>query len=470
MKRLRQDKRILLVQPSYKEQRRKGAWGVNPPLGIAYIAAVLEEAGVGVEVLDANALDLAPVEVSNYIKNGGYEVVGFSILTPAHDYCTDVAKRLPPGILKIAGGNQADALYEDFLAAGFDVCVLGEGEHTMLELAQGKELSEVKGIAYRDGDQVVTTERRHFINPDEIPFPARHLLPGNGVNLPYRSAYTQFFPWTGIFTSRGCPYDCNFCFKSTFGYKFRPRSVENVIAEIDFLKKTYALNELDFYDDVFNFDLGRAEAILDAIIQRNFNIHLRCTNGLRADKITERFVSKLKKAGCCYVAFGIESGDQGILNMIPKKETLEEIERAVALTKKAGITTCGFFIFGLLGDTSETMQRTLDFAKQLRLDVASFTIATPYPGTKLWEAIKKEGQLFFSNWSDFHHSSGKMLFAHPMAPSAREVEMMFKRSYGVFYYRIAYILRNLFRIRSLGQLRIMVHGLKSILRTRRLVV
>lgn len=458
--------KVLLIQPNYYYQRKSGAWGINPPIGIAYVAAVLEQNNIDVQILDANALNLSPQQVVNHIKKINPTIIGLSILTPAHQYCVDVIKNIPQNILTVTGGNQATALPEELLRQGFKVVVLGEGEYTMLEIAQGKSLDDIKGIAYlKKNNEVQINPPRPPLDVNKLPFPARHLLPSNGVDLPYKSANTQYFPWTGIFTSRGCPYNCYYCFKKTFGYTVRSRSVKNVIDEILFLKKNYNIKELDIYDDLFNFDLERAEKILDEIIERKLDLYIRCSNGLRVDKITPRFIEKLKKAGCGYIAFGIESGDQEILNKIPKQVTIEQIKEAVRLTKKAGITVAGFFIFGLLGDTKESMEKTLNIAKELDLDLASFTIATPYPGTRLWNSVKEKGKISLTKWGDFHHSTGKMMFSYPGVASSEEVEEMYRRAYREFYFRPSYILRQISRIRSFSQIKNMFLGLISILKT-----
>jgi anaerobic magnesium-protoporphyrin IX monomethyl ester cyclase len=457
--------KVLLVQPNYFYQRKSGAWGVNPPLGLAYIAAVLEQNNIPVEILDANALNLSSSKVVNYIKKTSPSIVGISILTPVHQYCLDIVQKLPKNIISVAGGNQATALPEDLLKKGFQIIVQGEGENTFLEIAQGKEISKIQGISYLKNNHVETNPARPPLDVNEIPFPARHLLIANGVNLPYKSADTQYFPWAGILTSRGCPYDCYYCFKKTFGYQVRQRSVENVINEIVFLKENYKVKEIDIYDDLFNFDLKRAEAILDEIIKRDLNIKIRCSNGLRVDKINPDFLAKMKKAGCIYIAFGVESGDQTVLDKIPKHITIEQIKSAVKMTKKIGITTSGFFIFGLLGDNKKTMQKTINLAKELDLDLTSFTIATPYPGTKLWKHVKFKGKLFVTNWEDFHHSTGKMIFTSPEVPEPKDVEQMYRKAYFQFYFRPKYVLKQLFKIRSFLQLKNLLFGAMAVLKT-----
>lgn len=462
--------KVLLVQPNYRVQRETGAWGINPPLGLCYLAAALSQSRISAEILDANALDLTEKEVAKIVREKKPEMVGVSILTPAHEYSMRLVKLLPKSILKVAGGNQATALPDTMLKEGFDVVVFGEGEKTFLEVVKGKRLDDILGIIYKKGNKIVYNKLRPAISDvDSIPYPARYLLPSDGVDLPYRSANTRYFPWTGILTSRGCPYNCYFCFKRTFGYKFRARSVENVLNELIFLKRKYNIKEIDIFDDVFNYDLDRANEILDGIIANKLDIKIRCSNGIRADKVNKRFLRKMKKAGAIYIAYGVESGDEKVLSLIPKGEKVKQIERAVRLTREAGIESSGFFIFGLLGDNKESMEKTLTLSKELPFDYVSYTIATPYPGTRMWEMVKKNGKLFIKNWNDFHHSSGKMMYSYPDTAGKKLVESFYKRAYGEFYFRPKYILEKILSIRNLQQVKVMIHGLLSIIRTRKQV-
>lgn len=455
-------KKVLLVQPNYIEQRKTGAWKVNPPLGLAYLAAVLEKNNIEVKILDANAENLTPEEVAKRVSE--YDIIGVSLMAPAYKYSIQLSKQ--PELknkLKVAGGPHATGYPEELLKdSDFDIVVIGEGEIPFLNIVQGKPLKQVNCIAYKENGNIIKTDLMKPPDPNTIPFPARHLLISNGVDKPYLSAATQITPWSPIFTSRGCPYNCVYCNKKIFGLGFRARSPENVIEEIELLVKKYGVKEINFYDDCFNFDLDRAEKILDMIIERNLKISLRMTNGIRVDKITKRFLEKLKKAGCVYVAYGIESGNQDVLDKIPKGITLDQVRNAVKLTKEVGLKVCGFFILGLLGDTKETMQQTIDFAKELKVDVASFNIMTPYPGTRLYDLVKKEGKFLTSDWGTFHHTSGKMCFIHPDIAPPEVVEEMYKKAIKEFYFRPSYMIKQLFKIRSYGEFVVMLRGIKGI--------
>jgi len=457
---------VLLVQPNYHRARqsRGGTWGVNPPIGLAYIAAVLEQSNIPVEILDANALNLTEADVVSHIHASNPDIVGISVLTPAHTYAVNVAQAINNECLTVAGGPHATALLEQMVDDGFDVVVRGEGEYTMLDLATQKKLSETPGISYRENGRIHHNENRPFIQDlDNLPFPARHLLPHNGVDTPYTSTGTRYYPWSPILTSRGCPYRCYFCNKNIFGFRFRTRSPQNVVDEVELLVNTYGVKEIDIYDDIWNLDLPRAERILELIASRELNVHIRCSNGIRVDKVTRPFLEKFKKAGGEYVAYGIESGVQDVLDKIPKQITLEQVRRAVKIAREEGLEIAGFFILGLIGDTPSTMQKTIEFAKELDLDITMFNILAPYPGTRLYERIRKEGELLLTKYDDFHHTAYRGIFIHPEAPSLKEVGNAYRRAYKEFYLRPRYVLKQLTRIRSWSQLSEMYRGVKAIL-------
>ncbi len=459
-------KSILLIQPNYNIKKDATIWMVNPPLGPCYIASVLEQAGYPVEILDANVENYSIAQTIRIIKKKNPDYVGVSILTPAADWSVELIRKLPKNFITIAGGPHSSSLPEELVKRGFSIAVIGEGEQTTLEIVSGRPLETVDGIVYRKKRKIVRTKPRTPVDPNSIPFPARHLIRNGGTDRPYASSGTRYYPWAQLFSSRGCPFSCYFCNKNIFGYHYRPRTPENVLKEIDYLVKTYHVKEIDIYDDNFNFDMKRAEIILDGIIRRKYALTLRFSNGIRADKVSPRLLSKMKKAGTDYIAYGVETGDPDILRSIPKGETHEQIANAVHLTKKAGIQVAGFFILGLIGDTVETMKRTIDFAKNMDFDIILLNIATPYPGTRMWKMIlDKGGKIFIQKWVDFHHVSGRMLYTVPGMATPTEVEHMYKRANRDFYFRPKYIMQQIPNIFKPGMIPVMFNGLKRIFYT-----
>ncbi len=453
-----------MVQPNYRAKRKSGVTMIHPPMGLAYIAAVLEKNKIPVKILDANALNLSAEEVAKEASAWDADIVGVSILTPAHNFAVEVARRLPPSVISVAGGAHATAIPEILIKEGFSTAVRGEGEETCLDLALGKNLAEILGISFRQSNEIKHNHDQEPLDPNNLPLPARHLLINNGANKPYFSGITQEFPWAVVTSSRGCPYNCYYCNKLTFGRKIRYRSPENFMQEIDFLVEKYKVKEIDIADDCFNFDIERAKKIFDLLALRPYKIHLRFSNGIRADKIDEEFLKKAKKAGCNYMAIGVESGSQEILNKIPKGETLADIRKAAMMIKKAGIPVTGFFMIGLIGDTKETMQQTIDFAKELDLDIAQFNIAIPNPGTRMWDMIKANGgEIFIKDWGDFHHVD-RCFYSLPGMANPATVEMMYKKAYRDYYFRFSYILKHALKYLSPQKIKIIFKGLGVILR------
>jgi len=220
---------------------------------------------------------------------------------------------------------------------------------------------------------------------------------------------------------------------------------------------------LIFYDHLFNFDLERAERILDLIAGRGYRLCLRFVNGLRAGKVNQRLMAKMKRAGTTFVAYGIESGDPEILRRIPKGETLDQIRRAVRLTKRAGLLTAGFFILGLIGDTVRTMRRTIRFAKSLDLDGINFGIAIPYPGTRMERMIRQMGgRIHYQKWEDFLTRLGKMPYTVPGMASEKQVEAMFKKAFVSFYFSPRYLLRHASLVFKPSLYRSVVRGLRRL--------
>ena len=421
--------KILLVQPNYSHQRKSGGWGLNPPLGLAYVAALLKIAKKEVEILDANVLNLSPEQVVDYAVKHNFNEVGVSVMAPAHDYACEIAQRLPPNIMSVAGGAHASAVPEELIAGGFTKVFVGEAE-------QGCDIL------------------------DSL-MPVRSLLKSNGVNKPYYSAGTRYFPWSPILSSRGCPYQCYYCSKKVFGSKWRPRMPQSVAGEIKYLVDKFGVREIDFYDDCFNLDIKRAEKILDMITP--LKLCLRFSNGLRIDKITPQLLAKMKAAGAQFIAYGIESGNQAILDRIPKKITLGQVRRAVAWTKEAGIEVMGFFMLGLLGDTVKTMQETIDFAKSLDLDYTNFSIATPYPGTRMWDMVKAKGRIYPTSYADIHHQAGKCEWEYPGMATPREVEEMYRLAFKTIYLSPRGFMKQLRKVNSWSKFKVALNGLRRVL-------
>jgi len=366
----------------------------TPPIGIMYVAAVLEKEGYEVQLLDAEAENLDFDTTVNKIKDYGPDVVGFTATTPLFPLGIKIAETLKKNNLNIKtvfGGPHISALPQESLAPkAVDFVVIGEGEYSMLELIKEiegeKNFAKVKGIGYKEAGLAIINPKRELIqNLDELPFPTKHLT----NQEKYLNLYTGK-PYALVVTSRGCPFNCIFCdSKITFGRRTRYRSPENVIKELKQIVDIWEIKDITFTDDTFTLNRERTIELCKRIIEENLNISFICSS--RADTIDEERLKWLKKAGCRQITFGLESGDDKILQIIKKGITTEDAKRAIALTKSFGIETHASYMLGNPGETLKTMNKTIEFAQELNTDFAQFSIATPFPGTEMWDMAVRDG-------------------------------------------------------------------------------
>jgi len=365
------------------------------PLGLAYVAAALEEANHDVQILDFNVRKVRTAEFEEKIGNA--EIVGITgIITEYHEIVklAHAARTINNGAKIVLGGPLATSLPERMLqATQAAAVVIGEGERTIVELVsaveKNDELGDIRGIAYRENGGIIVTEPVIPIaDIDAISLPARHLLE---MRLYPTSQFETFglklkrkIRSTVLISSRGCPYNCTFCYRGMWGKKWRGRSPENLIEEMELLVREYDMNGFLFYDDTFNVDKNRVFKFCQLLKERELDVAWYCNT--RANLLTKEMVDAMHDAGCIGVAFGIESGNQEVLNSIKKDLTLNQVRQAVKWTKEAGINIIGYFIFGLLGETKATIRETLDFARELDLDFYGFSLPDPLPCIELYDS------------------------------------------------------------------------------------
>lgn len=443
--------KVTLIQPSF------GSRMVQIPMGIAYLAAVLEKNDVDVSLIDLNISDEKEIE-----KVKSSDIVGISVKTesyPSAASITEKIKETDSDIPIMWGGVHPTILADECLKnLRIDYCVIGEGERTVVELvdaiANNGELNGVKGIAFKNNGQIVHTEPRPLIeNINEIPFPAYHLLGMdkyiycvNGVDNVRR------YPWACIFTSRGCPHNCIFCYRF-FGQRYRARSPENVLAEMEFLIDKYGIREFFVLDENFTLQKDRVMKICDMIIEKNLDILFRCPSGVRADIMDREMLEKLKAAGMYKASFGIESASEEILKRAKKNLDLNKVKDAVKLCKEVGVETVGYFIIGLPGETIHTAMKTIKFAKELPLNDAMFFIATPLPATEFYDWTVEKGFLQETDWSKYKFSSYKSVCKTDDLTSEQIVNLV-RLANRQFYLRPNVILRKLSRMRHPNEFRV----------------
>lgn len=413
--------KILLVNPPTVTSPTRGNLTANPPLGLAYIAAVLEKEKYTVRIIDALTegwrietkiktnvirVGLPFSDIKRRIADFNPDVVGVSCLfsvqhKEAIEICK-ITKEINKNIITVLGGAHPSCVPEESLKdKNVDFVVIGEGEYTFLELLKklerGLSVDGLDGIAFRKDGQIKILPKTNFIaNLDELPFPARHLLPmdkyfeiNNFHDGPARNKRS-----TSIITSRGCPADCVFCsIHSVWGNKFRSRSPENVISEIRYLKDNYKIKELNFEDDNLTFDKNRAMEIFDKMIKEKLEIIWRTPNGVALWRMDDELLKKMKLAGCYSIIFGIESANEYVLkNIIKKPLDLKKVEPLVKLAKKIKLKVALFFVIGLPGETLDQIKDDFRLAKKLNVN-SYFLFAMPYPGTRLYRICNEKGYL-----------------------------------------------------------------------------
>ena len=407
--------RVALIGPKWHEM-------VNsyPSLGLAYLAAVAIEDGHEVAIFDMGLRPQKPLtdEVAEIVA-WRPDVLAFTAMTTSYRSIEEAAALLREQLNAptIIGGPHATTLPELTLQnPDLDFLVYGEGELVfrdwLRQVAEGREdWAANRGLWYKDDDGVVVNngERELIPDLDALPFPARHLFELKSYTL----AAPDGQPMVTVLTSRGCPYKCSFCFKGIVGRTYRQRSPENIVAELRHIMQQYGVRNFYFMDDLFTINAKRLEAILDYFMAQAWDVRWQCL--ARVDRVNPELLRKMYRAGCRQVHFGIESGNPEILARTAKHIDLEQVRRAVEWAEDAGILTKGYFMLGLPGDTEETMQQTIDFAASLSLSEAMFSIATPMPGTGLWEELVRKNPDTAYN-ADFTHSYYFNSYTSEIAP------------------------------------------------------
>ncbi|MEA3329255.1 MAG: radical SAM protein [Nanoarchaeota archaeon] len=432
-------KRVLLVNLSfekvYAKTAIKGVAPSTPPLGLACIAGSLIEEGCELEIFDFNLYLNGEVNYVQKVKEFMPDLVGISFVTPLikdAEKVVKLTKKINKKIIVVGGGPHISSFPESALKeTSFDIGVVGEGDFVIKDIVQNKKLSSIKGIVYRQKEKILLNPRRDFIqNLDDLAFPAYHLYSKEKYKVP--SAIARKNPVAWVETSRGCIYGCTYCNKSCFGRTFRVKSPERVVEEFIKIKKM-GFKEIHLTDDGFTANLKRAKDICDQIIEKKVYIPWSTITGIRVDCVDLELLKKMKQAGCYRVYFGIESGAQKIINNIKKGITLDQVKRAVFWAKKAKLEVAGYFMIGLPGETKRTMQRTIDFAKELDLDLAKISITIPLPATEMFDKLNQEGLIKTKDWEKFKfYSTPSAIYDHKQL-SWKEIEKYYSKFYRVVY-------------------------------------
>ena len=415
-----------------------------PPLGLGYIAAYLRQHGISVEIVDCTFM--AQEASIRKIINSKPRIIGIQAMYSMKEKSLELAGLLRDHCeLLVVGGALPTTDPESFLGA-FDIAVVGEGEQTMLELVNqfvnGGDLSGIKGIVYREktsGKIKRTSQRGLSADLNFFPNPSRELFD----NEAYKKFFSKKFGYTttAIMTSRGCPFSCDFCSKPVFGSNFRARSASKVVDEIEEVI-SLGYSRVWFADDCFTLDRNRLHGICDEIIRRGLKISWECLS--RVDTLSSETVALMKLAGCVRMFFGVESGNDSILELMNKQITIKQVVEALQLCKISGIKAGAFFIVGYPGENDKTVLQTIKFASSLPLDYLSFTMPYPIPGTPLFERLV--GDMVCDEWAEpknLNLVKHKLLFASDL--SERKLKFAIVKGMAQFYFQ-KYLGRNGYKL------------------------
>ncbi len=436
--------KVTFLNPPQTSSKYKFLGVVAPSLGIGYMAAVLEEYGYDVDVLDASALELTYDEIGEEILKRNPDIVSISALTPTIGVALDSAdkvKQVKPDTVVVLGGYHPTFEFKSVLEEpSVDVVVRGEGEYTFLELVQtiemGGDLANVEGLAFhdeKDSSLVVTPDRPIIVDLDELPFPAFHLFPMEKYKILNITTNVAT-----IITTRGCPMKCSFCSSAALhGDHLRRRSYQNVCDEIEIRLREQNIDTIAFMDDTFTLNKKYVLDFCAEIKKRNLKFWWGCTS--RVDTLDEELLEIMKDAGCITIFIGVESADQQMLEKMNKNITVSKTENAFRTARKVGIRTIASCVIGMPEDTRKSIAKTIEFVKSLNPNYALYSLATPYPGTRFYNETFKKNLIQIRDWSKFTLLDPVL---KTVDVSSKELRSIQKKAFLKFYLRPGYLAKQ----------------------------
>ena len=445
--------KVLLVNPFQVNLVHKKGRIYNrkwPPTDLANCAALLEREGIEAAIIDANAEQLAPHEVAR--RAAGYEKVFVTSTSLDRWQCpqldidpflrtTHALKAVVPEVYVM--GSHGTVKPEEMLeATGAAAIIRGEPERTVLELLNGDRLSEVLGITYRDGGRTISAPDQKPVKLDELPFPAFHLLP---MHLYHYEVLGDRFCLFEM--SRGCASRCTFCLLKTYGAGVRTKSVDKLAAEVETAIRKFGVRTAYFIDLEFTVLRKHVVEFCRHLIRQSYDFTWCCQT--RLDLVDDELLALMKRAGCRLIHFGVEAASDEILQTVDKQITLKEIEEGMRKVHAAGIESACFFLIGFPESTREDMDAIVRLAKKLNITYALFHVAAPYPGTALYEQVKNDPNLRFSDDTLFPEAiEGRF--------TVEELRAMTRNAYLRYYVRPSYVLSRLRK----GQVRALLNQVK----------
>ncbi len=450
--------RILLVNPPsaisvYDESKIRVAITSAPFVTLASLAGALLEDGHEVRISDL-MVEASPARVYRAeLESFRPGFVGITFTTPLYPEAEELAamaKAVLPDVVTMCGGVHATTLPEEVLESGsFDIAVLGEGEQTIREICGGIDPGLVQGVAFGRGSGFTRTQVRELIEDlDDLPLPAWQLYDLSRYRSPHIASRRN--PVGYMETNRGCNHHCTYCSQNVFGHEVRSKSTNRVVDEM-FRMLDLGFRDIHIKDNNFTADISRAREVCRLLIDRGFDAPWALPTGVNVHDVDGEFFNLAKKAGLYQVAFGIESGSTGILENVGKRQTPEEVRRAVNLASDAGIETVGFFMMGLPGDTEETMEESIRFARSLPLTYAKASMTLPFPSSALYRQIESEGRILSRDWTRYNFHSTGDVWEHDNL-DWETIGHYYARFHRKFYFRPGYIWRRFWRDLRMGQL------------------
>ncbi len=431
--------------------QRTETWStVWSPVSLATIAAVLREEGFGMRLHDGSVDPATKDEVIADVRDWEPDVVVVNTATTAIEqdlaFADMIGDALPAARIMLMGVHPTVFPEECFGKSRVpDMIVRGEPEYTIRDAAvavrDGAALEGIPGLSYRDHDGAVHhNELRPFIdNLDELPFPAWDLVDTDLYRMPFTGERYLL-----VSSARGCPYACTFCAsKAYYGAKVRKRSPARIVDEMAWIEERFGIRDFLFWTESFTNNQEYAIATAQEMIDRNLDFSWVCNS--RVDTVSPEFLKTIKAAGCWMIGFGIESGTQAVLDAAKKKTTIADAVRSVRMAHEVGLEVTGHCILGLPGETEESLQRTIDFAKFLRLDYAQFYCAVPFPGSELYKQCLENDWLDETDWRYFEQTTS--IISTPTL-SADQVMKARDRAYKSFYRQPHIVWKTVRKIRS----------------------
>jgi len=467
--------KVLLINPPASDgvkivregrcMQRQGAWTSTwPPITLALCGSILEKENIQVKLTDCIIKNIDFNSLKKQIGEFSPNLIILNTSTPSIESdlaIPKLAKEILPEVKVAALGIHVTALPEECLnlSSSLDYCIRGEPEFIVkdltLALRDGGSIKGISGLSYRTDGKIIHNKDREFIsNLDELPFPAWHLIDPRDYRMPFKNV-----PFLLIATSRGCPYKCTFCAdKAFYGTKLRLKSPKRVVDELEWVKKRFGVAEFLFWSESFTINNNFVIEICKEILSRELKVSWVCNS--RVDNVNLSLLRKIKEAGCWMIGYGIESGNQKILDSVKKGTTLKQIREAVQWAKEAGLEVTGHCILGLPWETQETIKQTINFTIELDLDFAQYYCAVPFPGSKLYTQALEQNWINTTKWTKFEQNFSVLDLPNINADKIMELR---RWAFKKFYLRKKIILKTLKRIKSFNQLKTFIRMIKDFL-------